>query len=279
MGGEMQEILLNNMLTLVKAKEQLKNDAYVRIPFSFSDGVIDRTAETFIAFTRLPAEVKEKFSLPVPLGENKCNEVGFKHYSVYDSKPADIDWFQYNPTYKDRLQKESKGGPEATEMLQAMHRMYEEACDMFNGFVEVLESGYPDIRSKIYTDNSPYPTYSALRFIRYGTSAPSPDTHLYLTEHFDSGGCTLPVAQSGPGLLVGHSLDDLKPVTSREDEVEMFPGLNWYKITDVDFAPSLHVVDPKLNKEVAHDVSRWVAIFFVDHSEFKKCDVCDEVHW
>ncbi|MBL4644429.1 MAG: hypothetical protein JKX80_01020 [Candidatus Pacebacteria bacterium] len=259
-------------------KNDLKKNAYTNIPLSIPEGAIQNAVDAFMTFAKSPEHVKENYKLPTKKGANKCDEVGYKHYGTYNNKPSDIGWFQYNRKLLPELTAQHRSHTEK-EMVEKMGIVYEHACVMFSKLVDSLEKEFPGLRKKLYDEDSDIPRFSMLRFLRYGTKGAEPDKYLGFTPHYDSGSCTISLAESGPGLLLGHERRSVAPPVREEGHALMFCGLYFYKLTSDDFAPSLHLVDPHANKGVDDDVARWAVIFFVDHDEFKKCDVCEKIHW
>ncbi len=271
--------------TFQEASNQLQSSGYASLPLVLPKGAMQEAGDSFLKFLDNSQSCKDEYVVPIARGANKCNEIGYKSYTTYDSMTTRMEWVQYNASLPGQLKEQGNDASEGSEMMANLSPIYDYACDMFKGMINTFESEVPGLHDKFYTNSDDrYPHYSAVRFIKYGIgSEQTKQDYLGFSPHFDSGGCTMPLHESGPGLKIGRSREAMQPAVREQDTAVFFPGLNLYKAFPAEhaetFFPSLHVVDPTLNERYNETTSRWVVIFFVDHLDFKKCDVCSEKHW
>ncbi len=231
---------MKNFPTFKDAREQLESSGYASLPFELPEGSMQKAGDSFLKFLDSSQDTKDSYVVPIARGANKCNEIGYKSYTTYDSMTTRMEWFQYNEHLLERLKEQNNDASDASEMLNGISEVYDHACSMFKGMIDAFEPDIPEIRGKFYTNSSDtYPYYSAVRFIKYGIgSEQTKQDYLGFSPHFDSGGCTMPLNESGPGLKIGRSLETMRPAVRDKDTAVFFPGLNLYKAFPAEYAQS-----------------------------------------
>ncbi len=244
-------------------KEELRRNAYISVPFSLSSVELSKAAEEYMVFLRLPQEIKKEME---GIKINPLDRGSYVGYRRREQQLGDLDekeLFQYNLYFEEFFgSKPEVRYPEVASFLQSAKNIYTQAALMMQEIIDILEGEFPGIYDQFFHKNIPPHFY--LRFITYSNFVGG---NFLAKGHYDRGGCTLALAESGPGLRIGRTADSLQDIGHHEKEVLFFPGILFPELTSDEFVPAWHDVVQKSEYAVDDAVARWAIVFFADQFE------------
>ncbi|MDA2922341.1 hypothetical protein MYX07_03685 [Patescibacteria group bacterium AH-259-L07] len=246
-----------------RIRQDIKEKQYAAIPFPLTKEELDKAAEYFLDFLRLPIDLKEQFYFIID-PKDRGSKVGYvrKRKKLGKRKKYaddDKELFHYHECAEDAFKELlASGTPHVTTFFASARTVYRAAKTTIKTIIQAFETEFPGVYKKFFSDKG-YPRFY-LRFLKY--NIPKKDKTL-ASGHYDLGGCTLTIAESGPGLRMGTDDSDLNPVAYKEGYVLFTTGFNFQKVTSSEFHPAWHDVI-KIGKPYSKDVARWSIVFFAD---------------
>lgn len=243
---------------------QLTGRGYAAVPLPFLLPThIERLASTFFRVLALPDEVKQKLSFISD--PERDTEMGYmRKKGGAGAKRNDLkEYFHYSPMHHVELRSladESSFAAVAAFLDQALIATYE-AMHASAVALHMLESRIPGIAARYLRSAGRQPKY-LLRCLKYE----QPVDGFLARGHFDKGGLTLALAESAPGLRMGRSASDIRPVEHKPGTALFFPGLRFIEPMAAPLFPVWHdVID--LGQRITDGVARWAFVFFWDPHE------------
>ncbi|MEK6940435.1 MAG: hypothetical protein AABW49_00865 [Nanoarchaeota archaeon] len=239
--------------------KETREKCYAMVDFGIPGDQLKKAADAFIGFLDIPEHLLFDMFLwhPNVPHDSKNGEIGYvrrkKRKGHYDNKRL----FHYSPLLEDKIAiQDGRADP----FLRHAKQIYQESCITLNRILSALSFKYPAIRDKFY-DDSIYPRFF-LRFIAYD---PETKGEYIATNHIDSGGITIAIAESTPGLRIG-SKDGPKTMIEHHDGKAIFmPACTFPDATEGGFLPQAwHDVIQINSKPYSDGIARWAIVFFAD---------------
>ncbi len=247
------------MITVRQLQENIAEKGYHEVPFDVPLTQIKRAAEAYFDFLALPEGKKLKWALHLKVNETeRGTEIGYwQRQSVTGFGYDDKEFFHYNAELLSRFRNHPEAPPELKALLDAAQPIYHAACQAAVNVLNVLEPVYPAIANL-------FSSRSVLRFLKYDRA---PVGQFLAKGHYDRGGCSLAIAESGPGLRIGHQPEDVREVTHTPGKAIFFPALFMEQKTHGDFPASWHDVVQRTEDAFRPDAARWAIVFFAAPDE------------
>lgn len=249
---------------------EIQRDHIAHVPFPLSHEELRGAAEKYMAFLTLADEAKQSFSLQGGF-EHNYGLLGYKDRRIEEGMDRK-EFFHYHPS----IEKYFSDNPHTHEpafqsFIEAARTIDAAAAETLHTFLGVLSEKYPDIQKEYFPGNH---RRTILRFLKYDIAGKG---NFLARGHYDSGGCTLALAESAPGLRVGTVTEDLTPVTHTDHTALFMPGLCFYTVTDTTFHPVWHDVVQASEDTHSDTTARWAIVFFADGESQKERPSHDEV--
>ena len=244
---------------LDKIRQEIKEKTHAEVPFPMTQSELKVAANNFISFLGLPQELKEKFDYSVDPND-RGSRVG---YRIKKQKGGDLDdkeYFHYHLSAEKEFKElfELKN-PVIDMFINSARMIFKNASSVLEDILKEFDEEFPGIHEK-YFPKDQYPKFY-LRFLKY--NAKEGKKHL-AAANYDRGGCTLALAESGPGLRIGRTETELHEVSHTDGKALFMPGLLFQELTSDEFPPAWHDVIQKSEDAYSGDASRWAIVFFAD---------------
>jgi len=248
-------------LTYEKILSELKRQNFVEVPFPILKEELNKAAGSFLKFLTLPQNLKGIFTVMVDTSD-RGSDAGYvcrKKEEGYDHK----EFFNYRKITEKLLERqiaENSENPKVKNFLNSARKAYAEATTALEQIIKVIDARHPGIYNKIFLQNPE--RMLCLRFVKYD---PAGRGEFLAKAHYDSGSCTLAIAESAPGLRVGKSPEMLKKAVRRGNTAFFFPSYTFSTDTNSsEFTPGWHDVIQKGDVRLNKDVARWAIVFFAN---------------
>lgn len=240
--------------------KETREKRYAMVDFGIPGYQLKNAADAFISFLDIPEHLLFDMFLwhPNVPHDSENGEIGYvrrkKRNGYYDNKRL----IHYSPLLEDKTACIQDG--RVDPFLRYARQIYQESCTTLDRILSALSLKYPSIRDKFY-DNSVHPRFF-LRFVAYD---PETKGGYIATNHIDSGGITIAIAESTPGLRIG-SKDGPKTMIDHHDgKVIFMPGCTFNDATEEEFLPQAwHDVIQTNSELCSNGIARWAIVFFAD---------------
>jgi len=250
---------------------EIAREHVAHVPFPLSHAELSDAAEKYMAFLDLPDEVKQSFSVKGGFEHNygvlgykdRRNELGMDKKEFFHYHPGIEEYFSDNP---------HRTKPAVHSFIEAARALDAAAASTLRTLLGVLSQKYPRAQDEYFSGNN---RRTLLRFLKYDVAGKG---NFLAKAHYDSGGCTLALAESAPGLRVGTVSEDLKPVSHTDHTALFMPGLYFHEVTDTTFHPVWHDVIQTEENTHSETTARWAIVFFADGESQKERPSREEVY-
>jgi len=249
-----QEILADELIGEMHEKH------YAQIPFPLSHRNLEKAADVFLSFLQLPDGIKDSLTLSAGQ-EHNYGIVGYKRRSKQGSRGEDSkEFFHYHPKFEEYFKDNpNQSLPEIKSLLEVARQIDTAATEVLRDLLSILSVKFPGVMREYFSENTPRRTI--LRFLKYDVTKKG---NLLARGHYDSGGCTLALAESSPGLRLGTTDKDLKPITHKRNAALFMPALYFHTVTSKVFHPVWHDVLQVSEDTLSDTAARWAIVFFAD---------------
>jgi isopenicillin N synthase-like dioxygenase len=231
---------------------------YSEIPFSLSKDELKKAAESFLEFLTLSQKIKDALSVDWNVGEH-FSEIGYSKRRS-DTGKDDKEFFHFNEVIDIEFKKKfSRRDPRVRKFLSHARIIYKEARKTLFNILLIFEKEFPGITGSFFQENKIPFLY--LRFLKYDNKE---DGEFLARAHYDRGTLTLALAESAPGLRIGHDEKTLSEVKHKNKTALFMPAIHFHEVTNKNFLPAWHDVVQKGENKVNKEVSRWAIVFFAD---------------
>jgi isopenicillin N synthase-like dioxygenase len=243
---------------------------YAPVAFPLSHEELNNAADTFLEFLTLPDVIKNSFSMKGGF-EHNYGVIGYKDRRQEEGSDKK-EFFHYHPSLDTYFESNpDKDMPEVEAFLKAARAIDAAAARVLKETLTMLEPEFPNIVSEYFPGTH---RRTILRFLKYDVAGKG--KHL-AKGHYDSGGCTLALAESAPGLRIGTYEEDLQPVVHADKTALFMPGLRFYTQTDQRFHPAWHDVVQASEDTLNESTARWAIVFFADGESQKDRPTTEEI--
>lgn len=250
--------------------DEVRRDHIAHIPFPISHSELCEAAEKYMAFLTLSDEIKGSFSLQGGF-EHNYGLLGYKDRRTETGMDRK-EFFHYHPSIEKYFSDSRYAtSPVFLSFIEAARQIDAAAADTLHSLLGVMSERYPNIQREYFPGEH---RRTILRFLKYDIAGKG---NFLARAHYDSGGCTLALAESAPGLRVGTAADDLTPVTHADHVALFMPGLCFHTVTDQTFHPVWHDVVQASENTHSDTTARWAIVFFADGESQKERPSHDEV--
>jgi hypothetical protein len=249
-----------------RISQKIKSQNYALVDSPLPKVDLVEAAESFIEFLGMEEEKKKKFSLEEDEENEKkdgSSEIGYiRRFKGKGGKFDNKEFFHYNDYARVRFAGLASIDKRAEEFLFKAYRVFGATKNRVKGVLSELEEEYPGISGRFFKDGV-HPNLF-LRFLAYDyEDSPSVKRDLGVG-HYDKGALTLALAESGPGLYMGATKFDTKPVPYHPEKSMLFRGLQEVPELSDDLQPAWHGVRQKIGKEYSPGIARWSMVCFID---------------
>ncbi len=246
-------------MTYDELRNEILTKGYHEVPFSVPRSAVELAIARYFDFLTLSDEEKNRWTIHLKRDENdRGSELGhWRRQSKTGFGYDDKEFFHYNAEFRNRFRNDPTAPPELTAFIDATEPIYQAAMSSIQSMLDIVGEKYPNVAD-------PYNELSVLRFLKYDRA---PAGEFLARGHYDRGGCSLAIAESAPGLRIGHTERDLKEVTHQEGKAFFFPALFMDQKTNGEFPPSWHDVVQKSENAFRPDTARWAIVFFATPNE------------
>lgn len=246
-------------LSFTDIYKSLAEHAYVNVPFPVEPSFFDSAVEAFFKFLEEPKPTRQYIHFSIaPL--HRRGDVGFVHRNPADHIYNDSkDFFHFHPAifekYGDFLEKH----PVVNDFMLKAQPVWEAAYQTVLTILKTFEPTFSGICAKVFDTKHPH---LLLRFLRYDWQECG---NLLAKPHFDAGSFTLAIAESGPGLRIGNSPENLRHVDHRPSNAIFMLSSNFQKIMDTDqLSAGWHDVVQVDETLIGKPFARWAIVAFID---------------
>ena len=250
--------------------EEIATKHFASVPFSLSHQDLSAAAEAYMRFLTLPDSVKQSFSLKAGV-EHNFGIIGYKDRRQEEGRDRK-EFFHYHPHLELYFETHPhRALSEVQEFFKAAREVDRAAAGALRGVLEELSNEFPHLIEEYFPSGQ---RRTLLRFLKYDVAG----TGAHLAQgHYDSGGCTLALAESAPGLRLGTCAEDLQPVVHQDHTALFMPALRLHTVTDERFHPVWHDVVQASADTYSDTTARWAIVFFADGASQKTRPTPDEI--
>jgi len=246
----------------------IKKRNFAEVPFKMTSVELTEAAEAYIDFLTLPLETKKLFHFKVDPG-SKRTDVGYRRRHEEIGNADNKEFFHYHELAKTRFKDLVKlTGPKAEKFFNYAENVFRAASSALSDILRVIDEKVPGVHDKLFLSET-FPSFY-LRFLKYDVRGSG---NFLATGHYDTGGMTLAIAESAPGLRIGKNDLDIKEVPPRQSGTALFmPALRFIEIDPAlcEFTPAWHDVIQKSADVYSNGVARWAIVFFADPSSINR---------
>ena len=241
--------------------ESIRQLGYEAVPFSIPRQQILTAVAAFMDFLELPPSTKGRIDFHVN-PTHRRSEIGYRFRRSTDGPfRDDKEFFHYHPAIHERYPEFLDSNPAVERFCALARPVFEAAVTTMRSVVEqMIEPVVPGICQRIF--DVPLP-HVQLRFLRYFWQVPGKNL---AKGHYDCGLATLAIAESGPGLRIGHDDASLRPVVHRDREAVFMVGRSMSRFPEMGLSPSWHDVVQSGDTVSCEPLSRWAVVCFMEVS-------------
>lgn len=244
------------MLSYPELRDQLASQHFARIPFAKDETRLAPIIDAFFAFMTLPEETKTRFSYRL-IPDDRGTEVGYWTRSRATGALDNRGYFHYNTYGDERFRAEGQDCPELIRLLDAVRPLFLEGQEAMKAIIRTFDQEFPGFYDQIFpADRHPL---LLLRLLAYERMEPG---DFLAKGHYDRGTCTIAIAESAPGLRIGTTPENVRPVEHHPDYALFFPGLTMKDYTSEAFPPSWHEVIQQEEHLLNEKTARWAIVLF-----------------
>ena len=251
----------------------VKKQNFVKLPFDLSHKELVAAAEAFFDFLTLPDSVKNQFYFKVD-PDSPRTHVGYIRRHDTMGSADNKEFFHYHAAAPERFKELAAiEEPKVKAFFTAADKVFQAGVHAMNDLLVILEDGIPGIHKRIIPEGE-HPAFY-LRFLKYDAKG---EGEFLARGHYDSGGMTLALAESAPGLRIGKNDKDLVEVEHERNHVIFMPAFRFRDLSDnSDFTPTWHDVVQRGEDTYDTDTARWAIVLFADSSHVNR-ESSEEVH-
>ncbi len=258
-------------LSFDRLSEQIQAQSYATVPFLLPRAEFQHAIDQFVKFLTLPAEIKDSIYFQLD-PSSRGSEVGYKKYRRELGHTDNREYFHYNEHADERFKETMVIYPELSSLIQSAKGIYQEAKLTLEQVVVCFEERFPGIYQQFFPTGQ-LPNFY-LRLLKYDRMKPG---EFLAKGHYDRGGCTLALAESAPGLRMGHDDTDLREVVHTDGQALFMPGITFREVTSDEYPPTWHDVVQKGEDVYSPEIARWAVVFFAG-TTIKRKITYEEAH-
>lgn len=271
-----------------------KEKGFAEVPVAVNREQVDGMVDSFRDFCSLPDETKQSLVIQGDQGRGKGSVGYVERTPKNDAKEVELGkvpehkiYFHYHPRLETELAEQIKNaGPKAQEFLRQAREIWYTMASAAKQFVQRLEHEnpvkYAGVTEKFFpTGQDPK---LILRVLLYKKVA---DGAMSANNHYDAGGITFAIAESGPGLQVGTEAEkgidgtvtkqeEMRDVERPYGVVLAWPGYNFKQI-DAGVQPTWHGVKQKVTETKESGETRYAVVAFLDSTD-EEAPSLEETH-
>ena len=185
--------------------QQLKEQAYISVPFTVGKDTIEKIMNSFMAFLGEPDSIKNQIYFQLSTS-NPPEEVGLIYRNPKDGKDDKV-YFHFHPAMLDQYQGLIASNAVVKEFVDNALLIWEKVRNTIYELLEILSDAYPGVLQTIFNEETGNKEKIIIRFLKYNWQ--KRDQKLAKSHH-DRGGFTLTLWTNKPGLRIG---EDEKTLT------------------------------------------------------------------
>jgi len=245
-------------------KKNLRQKAYMSVPFSIPQTTIDEAVKAFMKYLNEPDEVKRHISFSVnPV--SRRGDVGYTFRDPKDSIYNDSkEYFHHHDAIFHRYPDFLDANPVVKNFVKKASPIWKAAREKGKEIIAEFETESPGITRRFF---GKFEGEVLLRFLKYDWQ--TCNKHL-AKPHFDAGSFTLAIAESDPGLRIGTNNDDLQEVKHYKNEAIFMPSKNFPRhFENCSYPSAWHDVIQTNETQIGKSYSRWAVVCFFEAEGMK----------
>ncbi len=241
-----------NGITLRGIEEQWRERSYAIVPCVVSPQDIQVAVLAFQRFLSLPEEAKTSVHAQLYAGD-RGSHIGYRRREPAEGAVDRKVYFHFNRYACDAFPDPQHNF--VASLLDRAWALYEPLEAQARLLVSLFAERQPDILEQFFPRGQ-HPACT-LRFLQYDAQPPG---KFLATGHTDRSSFTIALAESKPGLRIGTSPSDLRPVRRNPGEGVFFAGERLKQSLGHRYVPAWHDVADEPD-ETNHE-PRWAIILF-----------------
>lgn len=240
-------------------EKSLREKCYVHIPFPADKSLIQEAISAFFKFLEEPDNIKNYIDFTIAPNHRR-GDIGFKHRDPDDHMYNDSkDFFHYHPAIFEKHPDFVKENPVVRDFFLKAQPIWILAYKTVSSILKTFNSVYPEAYSKVFDTQN---VHLMLRFLKYNWH----QSGKYLAKpHYDAGSFTLAIAESCPGLRIGHNPETLKPVEHIEGQAVFMLSSNFKTVLNTNhLSAGWHDVIQTNETLIGTPFARWAIVAFIE---------------
>ena len=241
---------------------QIKEQAYARVPFSMEKDELESAIDSFKAFLALPDSIKNppRSEHLAPDAPYASRTLGLVRRNKTSGKADDKIFFHFHPTVFKRYHYGSSNehAPVVENFLKNAHDIWQKVRDTMGPLLEQMEGGAQ--LAKEFQKQSDDKQAILLRFIQYDCQ----DQFDKLTRsHYDKSAFTLALWEDKPGLRIGKDEQTLALMPYNNKEAYFFLGNAASKYFTTELPQGWHDAIQAEARSADMPAARWAIVAFI----------------
>lgn len=242
-------------------EKDLLECGYHVVAFDLSSSQIEEAVKAYQAYLQLPPKIKSHISFKLNSNKRR-SDLGYTLRRSEGTHFDDKEYFHFHPIIFEKEADFLAEQPVAREFMDRAAVIWEHAVETVRTVLNLMEERYPGITARHLDQEQPE---VVLRFLQYH---PKGESGILAKGHYDAGSLTLAIAESGPGLRIANSRQEMIPVVHHEGSAIFFPGISFPQVTgERYFLPTWHDVVRMNDASQVGSSERWAVVCFFNAAD------------